>query len=191
MMTIQTIPLPEFGLTCKPPWPQAMAFAGKDVENRDKHVASRLGDYRGLVAISQSKTWNAAEQCDALEDIVRAGLTTHETILNAPITFWDARVALVVDLLRIEDPRQCHGKRWHIFGQHGLILGRKWLVEPHPCTGGVGAWKPLWCVHCKRVAASTSTKGPKCPGCKRGDWLAKPTYDRPMLRVVREVTHDD
>lgn len=51
---------PERIITCLPPWPQAIMFAGKRLENRSPSVAARIGDWRGLVAISQSKQWDLA-----------------------------------------------------------------------------------------------------------------------------------
>lgn len=53
---MNTLPLPPLCLTLLPPWPQAILYAGKRIENRSAGVAAQIGGYRGLVGLLQSKS---------------------------------------------------------------------------------------------------------------------------------------
>lgn len=55
---------------------------------------------------------------------------------------------------------------WQASGQHSLVLGRVWEVEPVPCTGGQGVFKFSRCPLCGRPIANTY--GTKCKRCAPG-----------------------
>jgi hypothetical protein len=103
------IPLPERGFTCTPPWPQAFACAGKRLENRAPGVAATVRDYRGLVAISQSKTWNRKREFDAVRDLWDRGLFPAQLIVDSyddRTAAWAGKIVLVAELLVIFWPEQ-------------------------------------------------------------------------------------
>lgn len=171
-----TIALPERALTLLPPWPQAIAFSDKRLENRGYGVARQLGTWRGLVGLSQSKKWD--------EPMCLHGSIFDPTAepARSSLRSWAGCLVLVAELLHVLPPEHCEGDVWHVPGQWGLILGRVWEVEPVPCTGGVGAWTVEWCEVCLRVLADSARGCPDHRAARRiRDGLARPT-----LRVVRE-----
>lgn len=180
-----TIPLPLICITCLPPWPQAMMHAGKNLENRDENIAARLAPFVGQnIGISQSKTWDAFDA-----KLERMGISGHvgfdESLLGHEGT-WKAtagKLLLVARLDRIAKPSEYGRNPWHVQGQHGLILGKVWQVEPVTCTGGAGAWEPTWCGICHAISAPS--KNMQCAVCKTGA-LYTPDGERPALRIVRE-----
>jgi len=178
-----TLPLPPLCLTLTPPWPQAIAYAGKRIENRHASVAKGIGSYRGLIGLSQSKATNR----DDIEDIVGT-LFDAELWDNATIPPYDSyaplagKLWLVADLVDVIPPDLCEGDDWHVSGQWGLILGQVYEVEPVACMGGQGAWRPQWCFKCQKVVADSH--GKVCKACKT---TLAPASEAPALRVVREL----
>jgi hypothetical protein len=191
-----TIPLPERCLTLLPPWPQAIRYAEKRLENRSYGVAKPLADWRyalglgsvPIIGLSQSKKTDNDEVRFVAGDLKERGLWRNDE----HVSYGDVRkkagtLWLCAELLDVLPPDKCEGDPWHVPGQWGLILGRVWEVEPVPCTGGVGCWKARYCHQCAHVQADS--QGDKCRGCKAvgtlcesstfGDWLD--------LEVVTEV----
>jgi hypothetical protein len=192
-----TLPLPPLCLTLTPPWPQAIAYAGKRLENRFSGVAKGIGAYRGLVGLSQSKNWDRDE-----EDEASLGILMNQSLdVEMRMRFSDAmgydgkghqdrtgllasagKLWLVADLVDVLPPDRCEGANWHVSGQWGLILGQVYEAEPVACMGGQGAWRPQWCAACAKVIADSH--GKVCKACKS---TLLPTLSAPALRVVREL----
>lgn len=186
---MNTIELPHRGLTLLPPWPQAIIVADKRLENRGYGVARQLGDWRGLIALSQSKgfsrDWTEEDAWDAAQTIEEQhGLPSRAITGGAPWVRWAGCLVAVAELMDVLPPERCDGAPWHVPGQWGLILGRVWQVEPVPCVGGVGAWTMEWCGACLRPLADSS-RG--CPA-HRGERRVREGLARPSLRVIRECT---
>jgi hypothetical protein len=171
---VTTIHLPERCLTLLPPWPQAIRYAEKRLENRSYGVARPLADWRyalglanvPIVGLSQSKKTD----------------NSYRDVAEKAGTMW-----LCAELLDVLPPDKCEGDPWHVPGQWGLILGRVWEVKPVPCTGGVGCWKARYCHQCRHVQADS--QGDKCRGCKAAGTLCGPsTFGNWLdLEVVTEV----
>jgi hypothetical protein len=193
-----SIPLPPVCLTCLPPWPQAMMYAGKNLENRCESVARRLAPFVGqTIGISQSKGAHPAnritEDChEALVYLANSELAPHwvgQTPRRLGIEDGRGKLLLVAKLDRIAAPSEFGSNAWHVEGQHGLVFGNVWQVEPVACTGGTGAWRPNWCDQCGHIVADNARTPEQCPTCK-ADWhkhgVHHATIDRPKLRIVRE-----
>ena len=191
-----TIPLPTLCLTLTPPWPQAIAYAGKRLENRWSGVAKSIGSYRGLIGLSQSKNWDRDEEAIACMGILRderievlsrlrfsdamgydgKGHQDRTGLLTSAGKLW-----LVADLVDVLPPDRCDGADWHVRGQWGLILGQVWEVEPVACMGGQGAWRPQWCTACRKIVADSH--GKVCKTCKT---TLSQAYQAPALRILKE-----
>jgi hypothetical protein len=196
-----TIPLPPLCLTLLPPWPQAILYTGKRLENRSAGVSAQIGGYRGLVGLSQSKAKSRKEQQAAIslaltalvrparEGMNTAGYTTTitEEAQDVAGSIWDnaGKLFLVANLARVLRPHEARGNPWHAEGQHGLLFDKVWEVEPVNARGGQGAWKPYWCAQCGAISAAH--KSMQCATCEAGH-----AYDnngeRPQLRIIREVS---
>lgn len=194
---MKTIPLPPLCLTLTPPWPQAIAYAEKRLENRHSSVVRRIGAYRGMIGLSQSKNWDANEAIDACNGILgdrRLSFETRKAFAReldvcatgpedlSRVKPMAGKLWLVADLVEILSSDKCEGADWHIPGQWGLILGQVYKVEPVACMGGQGAWRPQWCPKCKKVVADSH--GSACKPCKT---RLAPATEAPVLRVVREL----
>lgn len=176
-----TMIMPERGITLLPPWAHAILRAGKRLENRAPSVARRIGDWRGLIALTQSKSFDIDEAEDAAESIADAGLCSIDDLGTARAwKAWAGKLVGVAELVDVSDPIDCTGHPWHHAGQWGLILGRVWEVEPVPVLGGRGVWHVVTCRYC----GSTQAREAACRACKRvpGDALGLD------LRVVQECT---
>jgi hypothetical protein len=200
------IPLPERGFTCTPPWPQAIARAGKRLVNRAPGIAATVRDYRGLVAISQSKTWDRKQAVDEIRDL-RERLTGLPWQKLPNERAWAGKIVLVAELKEVMSEaevqrRSSHSSAgslwesyyaaWHIPGNSALNLGRVWEVEPLPFSGAVGIWYAGQCPICMTVqgrqgvsqacrkckAQPSSEPGPRSMHC----------WQRPMLTITRECT---
>jgi hypothetical protein len=181
------LPLPLRCLTLLPPWPQAIRYAEKRLENRGQSVAKPLAEWRygmGLenapvIGLSQSKKLAAMIMVDnAIGD---AKWVEHRFKLDdgelGRCATWEQKAGtlwLCAELLDVLPPDKCEGDPWHVPGQWGLILGRVWEVKPVPCMGGQGAWRSQWCPACKKIIAdshglickrclSTLVSGSECP----------------------------
>lgn len=191
--------LPERGLTLLPPWPQAIVFADKRLENRGATVAGHIGAWRGMVALSQSKVWHwqttprVRSDDSALYNVVKlktAGLIADNAqgFSFAEISIWSGKLVAVAELMDVLPPDRCEGDPWHVPGQHGLILGQVWEVEPTPIIGGRGCWYAGQCPQCDALQARDRPDGtcrrcgtrPKA-GTNDGDG-----WRRPELKIIRE-----
>lgn len=199
---MKTFALPTKCLTLLPPWPQAIALEHEDakrLENRGYGVAKQLEAFRGVIGLSQSKSFKANYSVDDAEDqanivegefgFARGALGRREQwALTA------GKLVLVAELVYVASPEFMAAeftpghayegaKRWHVPGQFGLILGSVWQVEPMPCTGGLGAWVPRWCAACAHLQADS--QGDRCRGCKEHGTL-RDEGEWPQLKVERE-----
>lgn len=181
--------LPERGLTLLPPWPQAIVFADKRLENRGASVAGHIGTWRGLVALSQSKKWDANDTKDDVEYLVIRGLVDDEAPRDwdAIQKQWAGKLVAVAELMDVLPPDRCEGDPWHVPGQHGLILGQVWEVEPVPIIGGRGCWYAGQCPQCDTLQARDRIDG-TCRRCGVRPGGARAGFDwrRPELKIVRE-----
>lgn len=173
---------PDRGLTLLPPWLQAILRAGKRLENRSANVAHRIGGWRGLIALTQSKAWDREEEADTIlslldDELIPRGGSEFMTLSKD----WAGKIVGVAELIDVRSPEACAGHPWHAEGQWGLMLGRVWEVEPVPCIGSRGMWWLVRCPQCDTVQGLDGFSAP-CRKCKhRGcDW------GRVDLRVVRE-----
>lgn len=176
-------------LTLLPPWPQAIAYAGKRIENRSSGVVSQLRGYRGLVGLSQSKNTMKPGLVDAevvatMQDLHDRGLGVWRGVLprQLNVTAWGSHLCLVAELIDIRPPSRAGDDPWHVRGQWGLVLGRVWEIEPVPCMGGQGAWRPQWCDVCKKIIADSH--GATCKTCLSSN---KSGPEIPALKITREV----
>ena len=211
----EAFPLPTLCLTAQEPWPQAMAYAGKCLENRGIGVASQLGEWRGIIGISQSKV-NIPENkvyhdvVETMRELADDGLAPWrgKTMRELNVGAWRGKLCLVAELINIVAPQYMRhvplvghpysqAKRWYVDGEFGLILGSVWEVEPVRCTGGVGAWRAdSWCTKCGHVYADSARVPKQCYSCKAPFWEfidchrpgVQPKGERPMLRVLRECS---
>ena len=205
-----SLPLPLICITCLPPWPQAMMFAGKNLENRDANVAARLAPFVGQnIGISQSKgftkQWSKHDAVMAALEIEfnqrhRPGFKHRDLGREEDWPKTAGKLILVARLDRIAKPSEYSRNPWHFASQHGLVLGKVWQVEPVTCTGGAGAWEPTWCVKCGHIMADNARAPLCCPKCK-AIWPENrmtrkgmehlnancgASIERPQLRIVRE-----
>lgn len=187
-----TIPLLSRCLTLLPPWPQAIRYAEKRLENRFATVGKAAALWRyshsladvPIVGLSQSKATDNDEVRMATRDLIGRGLwklgqdgVTYRSIADQAGTLW-----LCAELLDVLPPDKCEGDPWHVPGQWGLILGRVWEVKPVPCMGGQGLWRSQWCVACKKIIADTH--GLTCKTCL-SKLVSGP--ECPALEIVTEV----
>lgn len=195
-MTTSTIPLPSRCLTLLPPWPQAIWYAEKRLENRSSGVGRAAEKWRydlgipnvPIVGLSQSKgytkDWTPEDANEAWQDIVDGHAIDNfhryddaDDWTRTAGTLW-----LCAELLDVLPPDKCAGDPWHVPGQWGLILGRVWEVKPVPCMGGQGLWRSQWCVACKKIIADSH--GSTCKRCM-SKLVSGP--DCPQLEVITEV----
>lgn len=141
------------GLTVTEPWASAIAYVGKDVENR-----TRRTHYRGPVAIHAGLTvwnddlqrrvlWKRGEPKCPLEELIAAGQRRYwlnvEDDMLAPGSI--VAIAMLVDcVVRSKSP-------WYSGGDYfGWVLQGVIPIEPIPWTGALGLWtckfryRPLW-----------------------------------------------
>lgn len=181
--------LPERGLTLLPPWPQAIVFADKRLENRGASIAGRIGTWRGMVALSQSKTWDAKDAEDEAEFLVMSDLVDAFGRLGAEGDWklWAGKLVAVAELMDVLPPDRCEGDPWHVTGQHGLILGQVWEVETTPIIGGRGCWFAGQCPQCDTLQARDRIDGTcrRC-GVRPSGGRAGFDWKRPELKIVRE-----
>ena len=87
-----------------------------------------------------------------------------------PLSAWDretaGKIIGVAELVGVERNGDDPPGYWQAAGQHGLVLGRVWEVQPVPCTGGQGVWRLSRCPLCGRPIANTY--GTKCNRCAPG-----------------------
>ncbi len=165
-----------------------MMYAGKNVENRDASVAARLALFVGQnIGISQSKTFDWVDYEANVLDLKSRGLVNwpyRESLRpDSDVNQSRGKLLLVARLDRIAKPSEYGRNPWHVQGQHGLVLGKVWQVEPLPARGAVGAWRPSWCGICHAISAPNANM--KCTVCKTGA-LYNANGERPQLRSVRE-----
>jgi len=180
----------------------------KRLENRGYGVVKQLGEYRGLIGLSQSKGFNreytVEDAIDSAEDIEAD--SSRDAYMLGRAEQWAqtaGKLWLVAEFTRVVSPEfmktvpdskyentkhpLADQKEWHVEGQWGLILGSVWEVEPVSCTGGIGAWTPYWCTECHHIQAD-SQGVESCRKCKAAGSMVPPNAfgNILQLKVVRE-----
>jgi hypothetical protein len=164
-----------------------MMHAGKNIENRDATVAARLAPFVGQnIGISQSKSFDWVDYEATVLELKSRGLVDwpyRESLRpDSDVNQSRGKLILVARLDRIAKPSEYGRSQWHVQGQHGLVLSNVRQIEPVPCRGAVGAWKPYWCASCGAISAAG--KSMQCAHCKSGEAYSE-EGDRPLLKVVR------
>lgn len=127
--------LPRLALSVRQPWPWAILFAGKDIENRSWQAVNHGLNQRGRIALHASKGMTRDEYEDAAEFMVGIGVT-------APPPHELPRGCIVGSVEVIDVVTKSESK-W-FFGPRGLVLRDPTPCEPIPCIGALGyfEWKP-------------------------------------------------
>jgi hypothetical protein len=171
--------LPPYGLTLLAPWWACILWAGKNVENRSKSVASAVGEYRGRVLLTASKAhigrsgkrrnWLTAsgqvhpdiadDIRDKYREIGELAACWHPDAPTQNLRFLADHAGCVVGTARIAGiykPWRTN-KRWHSAGQYGILLeDPRYWGKPEPATGGLGFWRVKRCDQCARIVAHGS-----------------------------------
>ncbi len=131
-------------LTLRPPWPHAVMFLGKDVDNRKTNIA---GSHRGFIALHAGKTedqhWGDWRGADRISQALRDGLPSWS--LYTPKGY----IVGVVELVGVhhdsgrtvhdEDHQQCspwaQPDMWHL-----EFANPRPLREPIAIDGRLGLW---------------------------------------------------
>ena len=185
--TQRVIEYPGVGMTPKPPWGAFIVLGNKRHENRGLSEAGVARKWIGQrIAITASKNFCAATS-DAEIDVIQTdalwmdtpkaakrmiierlsiGRTPERGMLSDWNTATAGKIIGVADLLEVVRNGDDPPGYWQASGQHSLVLGRVWEVEPVPCTGGQGVWKLSRCPLCGRTIANTY--GTKCNRCAPG-----------------------
>lgn len=129
------------GLSIVQPWASAIAFAGKDIENRSWRT-----HYRGPIAIHASGSLDR-EQLDVLRrpvrggekrpliDLINMGRRRYGLSTQAePETSHIVAIAMLVDCVRKSS------SPWWFPGEMGWVIGGVVPIEPIPWTGGLSLW---------------------------------------------------
>lgn len=124
-------------LTVRQPYAWAIAYGGKDVENRPRPLG-----FRGLLAIHAGKALyrGGMEDPRILEAIASREFEIDEAASRLGV------VIAVADLIgchddATEEPRASCSP-WAVTGQHHLMLRNpRPLAEPVPCKGKLGLWR--------------------------------------------------
>jgi len=119
-------------LSIRQPWAWAIAYAGKDVENRNWHMR-----YRGVLALHASKNI-AKSRYEAFARFWKDGLKEN----RFPDVILPATEALTRGaVIAVAEAKDCvheSSSRWFA-GPHGLILQNvRVLREPVYCRGALG-----------------------------------------------------
>lgn len=129
-------------LTVKQPWASAIAFGGKDVENRDwrTHYRGRIAIHAGATMLSEGlelmcRRKRGDEQRTLLEQIKRGRRryfkTNHEGEL-IPASHIVA-IAMLVDCV------ESSSSPWFV-GDYGWVLEGVMPIQPVPCSGDLSLW---------------------------------------------------
>lgn len=127
--------LPRLALSVRQPWPWAILFAGKDIENRSWQAVNRGLNQRGRIALHASKGMTRDEYEDAAEFMAGIGITVpppHELPRGC-----------IVGSVEVTDVVTKSESMW-FFGPRGLVLRDPIPCKPMPCVGALGyfKWKP-------------------------------------------------
>lgn len=182
-MSLDPIPLPHAGLTLLPPWPAYIVYAGKRIENRAPSVASRIGRWRGRVAIGCSKSFDAEEAQFAADEVKRQPWFRWRGPKGFKIEPWCGHIVAVADLVDVRRNATRTEAPWEVDGQSGLVLGRVWQIEPVAASGARGFYTIAVCPLCGHIGAIENPGAPlRCRRCKCE--TAVKEGPRPMLRVL-------
>lgn len=129
------------GLTFVQPWATAVAFAGKDIENRSWRT-----HYRGPLAIHAG----GSSPDDVLEDLLKAERGgPRRTLLHwirrgrrrfdLPEDAEEVPRSCVVAIAMLADCVERSASPW-FSGEFGWVLAGVVPVEPVPMTGGLSLW---------------------------------------------------
>ena len=188
-----TMKLPRAGITLLPPWWIFLLWSDKRHENRAPSVAGRIQGWRGLFAFGASKVTGADKQ----EEIVMEA----RSVIGEPWFGWNANkpkpfpakemfargghIVGVSELLGTEPNGEDPKDKWAVPGEHSLLLGRVWEVEPVPCSGGRGMCAIGACKHCHHIGSIENKADPLvCRRCKKT--TLRQELEHPSLRILAE-----
>lgn len=128
------IGLPRLALSVRQPWPWAILYAGKDIENRSWQAVNHGLNQRGRIALHASKGMTKDEYEDAAEFMAKIGVVVpppHELPRGCIIGSVE-----VVDVVTKSE------SQW-FFGPRGIVLRDPVPCRPIPCVGALGyfEWK--------------------------------------------------
>jgi hypothetical protein len=189
------LPLPRAGITLLPPWWLYLLWNTKRHENRAASVASRIKGWRGLFAFGASKLTALDKKDEAI--------MVHRSVREEPWFRWNSRkpdpftfkqvfelgghLVGVAELLDVVPNGSAPTGEWQEPGQHSLVLGRVWEIEPVPCSGGRGMCALGACAACGHIGSIENKGQPLvCRRCK----VVTPREDlgRPSLRIRAEYS---
>lgn len=129
------------GLSIIQPWAAAIAFAGKDIENRSWRT-----HYRGPLAIHASgKLYR--DDLPLLKRVVRGGE-------KRPLIDWINRgrrqygldieeepiCSIIVAIAMLTDCIEKSSSQWFVRGKRGWVISGVIPIEPVPWPGALGVW---------------------------------------------------
>lgn len=115
-------------LSVRQPWPWAMFYAGKNVENRDWSTK-----VRGRILLHASKAASDEDLLEVFESIARSG--RHEIAL--PLAVADLPRGGIVGEAEIADCVTESDSPW-FFGPYGFVLRNAKPLPFRPCKGRLG-----------------------------------------------------
>lgn len=129
------------GLSIKQPWADAIAFAGKDIENRPWRT-----HYRGPLAIHASGTIDRAARNKMqkrarggkgrpLIDLIDEGRQRYRFITQGAAT-----TSRIVAIAMLVDCVEKSLSPWWVPGEFGWVISGVVPVEPIPWIGGLSLW---------------------------------------------------
>lgn len=140
-------------ITVRPPWAEAIIFAGKDVENRTRNLA---GSYRGPLAIHSSKRLATLDEMTAFRSAHPAAHRKLGELTRAGHPSTLGKILGVVELVDVHHGPEygggCHKLNsplpvtptyglcspWGEAGAHHLVLANpRPLAEPIPFVGSL------------------------------------------------------
>lgn len=131
----RTVGLPRLALSVRQPWPWAILYAGKDIENRSWQAVNHGLNQRGRIALHAAKGMTREEYEDAADFMAGLGI-----IVPPP---HELPRGCIIGSVEVIDVVTKSESRW-FFGPRGLVLRDPIPCEPIPCSGALGyfAWQP-------------------------------------------------
>lgn len=123
-------------LSTRLPWAYAIAYLGKDIENRPKYTG-----YRGPLAIHATKPGSRreyAEAADFIEDVCGRRLPPRDEMVET----FAGRIICVCTLVDVRRPLLAIAtpNPWHMEGSNALVLVDVRRTESPVVLGRLGLW---------------------------------------------------
>jgi hypothetical protein len=133
--------LPDFALSIRQPWANAIVMGWKDIENRKWNTSQR-----GLVCIHASAfiRSNFDSDLDDYSDVVSDYVRPADGGVPSTLMAKDLAFGAIIGVARIVDVTMRHSSPW-FFGKYGFVLSdQQILAEPIPVKGALGFfdWRP-------------------------------------------------